>query len=142
MASGQSNLLAILCHAARGEEFLSGQSYHSIYYEAGGAAALGGVIPCPLPVDGAGRLSAIDIDKAVKPNDFHHPVTKLLCLENTVNGRIQTAAHLSKLCTVARRHKLFCHLDGARLNAAIASNMEVSSFTGGFDAYPYVCQKV
>ena len=131
----QSNLIAILCHAARGEEFLSGQSYHSIHYEAGGAAALGGVIPCPLPVDSAGRLSKIDIDKAVKPNDFHHPVTRLLCLENTVNGRIQTAAHLSSLCGAARRHNLYCHLDGARLmNAAVASNMQANAFTGSFDS--------
>ena len=131
----QSNLIAILCHAARGEEFLSGQSYHTVYYEAGGAATLGGVIPCPLPVDTAGRLSAADIDKAVKPDDFHHPVTRLLCLENTVNGRIQTAAHLSDLCAAARRHKLYCHLDGARLmNAAVACNMDVSAFTASFDS--------
>ena len=131
----QSNLIAILCHAARGEEFLSGQSYHTIHYEAGGAATLGGVIPCPLPVDSAGRIASADIDKAVKPDDFHHPVTKLLCLENTVNGRIQTAAHLSDLCAVARRHKLYCHLDGARLlNAAVACNMEVSAFTASFDS--------
>ncbi len=131
----QSNLIAILCHAARGEEFLSGQSYHSIYYEAGGAAVLGGVVPCPLPVDAAGRLSATDIEKAVKPNDFHHPVTRLLCLENTVNGRIQTAAHLSSLCAAARLHNLYCHLDGARLmNAAVASNMQADAFTASFDS--------
>ena len=131
----QSNLIAILCHAARGEEFLSGQSYHTIYYEAGGAAALGGVIPCPLPVDTDGRLAIADIDKAVKTDDFHHPVTKLLCLENTVNGRIQTAAHLYDLCAAARRHKLYCHLDGARLlNAAVACNAEVSAFTASFDS--------
>lgn len=131
----QSNLIAILCHAARGEEFLSGQSYHTIYYEAGGAAALGGVIPCPLPVDAAGRLSKTDIDKSVKPKDFHHPVTRLLCLENTVNGRIQTAEHLSNLCAAARRHNLYCHLDGARLmNAAVASNMQANAFTASFDS--------
>lgn len=131
----QSNLIAILCHAARGEEFLSGQSYHTIYYEAGGAATLGGVIPCPLPVDAAGRLSKKDIDKAVKPNDFHHPVTRLLCLENTVNGRIQTVAHLSSLCAAARRHELYCHLDGARLmNAAVASNMQPDAFAASFDS--------
>jgi threonine aldolase len=124
-----------LCHASRGEEFLSGQSYHTIYYEAGGAAALGGVIPCPLPVDAAGRLSAADIEKAVKPDDFHHPLTRLLCLENTVNGRIQTADHLSGLCEAAKSSKLSCHLDGARLmNAAVASNQEVGAFTAGFDS--------
>ena len=136
LSSGtQSNLIAILCHAARGEEFLSGQSYHTICYEAGGAAALGGVIPCPLPVDSAGRLSKTDIDKAVKPNDFHHPVTRLLCLENTVNGRIQTAAHLSSLCAAAKSYNLYCHLDGARLmNAAVASNMKADAFTSCFDS--------
>lgn len=131
----QSNLIAILCHAARGEEFLSGQSYHSIHYEAGGASVLGGIVPCALPVDTAGRLSAEDIRNAVKPDDVHHPVTRLLCLENTVNGRVQTAAHLADLCAVARRHDLLCHLDGARLmNAAVASQTDVQNFTSGFDS--------
>lgn len=131
----QSNLIAILCHATRGEEFLSGQTYHTIYYEAGGAAVLGGVVPCPLPVDAAGRLSAEDIEQAIKLDDIHHPVTRLLCLENTVNGRVQTASHLSDLCAVARRHHLRCHLDGARLiNAAVASNADARAFTAGFDS--------
>ena len=131
----QSNLIAILCHAARGEEFLSGRTYHSIFYEAGGAAVLGGVVPCPLPVDQAGRLSAADIEQAVKPDDAHFPVTRLLCLENTVNGRVQTAAHLADLCAVARHHHLRCHLDGARLmNAVVASNEPLHSFTAGFDS--------
>ena len=133
----QSNLLAILCHAARGEEFLSGRTYHSIFYEAGGAAVLGGVVPCPLPVDSAGRLSAGDIEQAVKPDDAHFPVTRLLCLENTVNGRVQAAAHLADLCAVARRHHLRCHLDRARLmNAEIASNTPLPSFTSAFDSIP------
>ena len=131
----QSNLIAILCHAARGEEFLSGRTYHSIFYEAGGAAVLGGVVPCPLPVDQAGRLCAADIEQAVKPDDAHFPVTRLLCLENTVNGRVQTAAHLADLCAVARHHHLRCHLDGARLmNAVVASNEPLHSFTAGFDS--------
>ena len=131
----QSNLLAILCHTARGEEFLSGQTYHSIYYEAGGAAVLGGVVPCALPVDGAGRLLATDIEAAVKPDDSHFPITRLLCLENTVNGRVQAASHLAELCAVARNHHLRCHLDGARLmNAMVASNTPLHSFTSGFDS--------
>lgn len=131
----QSNLIAILSHTARGEEFLSGQTYHSIFYEAGGAAALGGVVPCALPVDASGRLAATDIEQAVKPDDPHFPVTRLLCLENTVNGRVQTASHLADLCAVARRHHLRCHLDGARLmNAVVASNTPVHSFTAGFDS--------
>lgn len=131
----QSNLIAILSHAARGEEFLSGQTYHSVFYEAGGAAVLGGVVPCPLPVDAAGRLTAADIEAAIKPDDSHFPVTRLLCLENTVNGRVQTAAHLAGLCAVARHHHLRCHLDGARLmNAVVASNAPLHSFTSGFDS--------
>ena len=127
----QSNLIAILSHAARGEEFLSGQTYHSVFYEAGGAAVLGGVVPCPLPVDAAGRLNAADIEAAIKPDDSHFPVTRLLCLENTVNGRVQTAAHLADLCAVARHHHLRCHLDGARLmNAVVASQWLARSASG------------
>ena len=94
----QANLISILSHAGRGDEYITGRHYHTNFYEAGGAAALGGVVPCTLPVDGAGRVCAADVREAIKPDDFHHPISKLLCLENTVNGQIQPAAHLAELC--------------------------------------------
>ena len=130
----QSNLIALLTHLGRGEEFLSGGQYHVMHYEAGGAASLGGAVPCALPVQPDGSVLAEDVAASVKADDFHFPITRLLSLENTVNGRIQSAQHLNELCAVAHRHGLNTHLDGARLmNAVVASNHDVTQFTSGFD---------
>ena len=44
----QSNLLAILSHCQRGDEYIVGQTAHSYLNEGGGAAVLGSVQPQPL----------------------------------------------------------------------------------------------
>jgi threonine aldolase len=131
----QANLISILSHAGRGDEYITGRHYHTNFYEAGGAAALGGVVPCTLPVDGAGRVCAADVREAIKPDDFHHPISKLLCLENTVNGQIQPAAHLAELCQIAHENNMFTHLDGARLmNASVASKIAAADIVKTFDS--------
>ena len=131
----QSNLIAILSHSKRGEEFISGDIYHSICDEAGGAAVLGSVVPCALPTNSNGSISLEVIKNAIKSDDIHNPVTSLLCLENTVRGRIQTTNHLKKLSNYAHDKQLFTHLDGARLmNAVIESEEDIKEFTSSFDS--------
>ena len=118
----QANLIAILTHAGRGDEYITGDHYHSYFYEAGGAAALGSVVPCTLPVNEHGQITKADLRAAIKPDDSHHPISRLLCLENTVNGKVQPTDHLFDLCDTAHQNGLSTHLDGARLmNAAVAS---------------------
>ncbi len=131
----QANLISILSHAGRGDEYITGRHYHTNFYEAGGAAALGGVVPCTLPLDSAGRVCAADLREAIKPDDFHHPISKLLCLENTVNGQIQPALHLAELCQIAHENNMFTHLDGARLmNASVASKIAAADIVKTFDS--------
>ncbi len=131
----QSNLIAMLTHAARGEEVISGDHYHSLFYEAGGIAALGGVIPCPVPVNSEGSLTPEDVLKAVKKDDFHYPVSRLLSLENTHNGLIQPSERLHILCDLAHESGLSTHLDGARLmNAVIATNISAAQYARCFDS--------
>jgi len=131
----QSNLIAMLTHAGRGEEVLSGAHYHSLHYEAGGIAALGGVIPCPLPVNPDGSLNVSDVEQAIKQDDFHYPVSRLLSLENTHNGLVQSKQTLQALCDLAHEKGLSTHLDGARLmNAVIATNVSAAEYAQGFDS--------
>ena len=123
MPSGtQANLCAILAHCSRGEEYIVGQHSHCYRFEGGGAAALGGVQPQPLPQDAGGCMALADIAAAVKPDDPHFARTRLLCLENTWNGHVLPDEHVRAVTALAHAHGLATHLDGARLfNAAVAS---------------------
>lgn len=130
----QSNLLALLTHCARGEEYISGNSYHVARYEAQGAAVLGGVAPFHLPVDARGGLSAAAIKAAIKPDDPHFPVTRLVSLENTAYGRVQDQSMIDEIAGLAHDHNLSVHLDGARLmNAVVKSNRKASELVEQID---------
>src|SRR5688500_7217765 len=116
VASGtQSNLVALLSHCQRGEEYLVGHEAHSYKYEAGGAAVLGGIQPQPLTVAADGTIALDAIRNAIKPDDVHFPITRLLCLENTIYGRVLPLDYVRQACALADSHKLSKHLDGARL---------------------------
>jgi threonine aldolase len=65
VASGtQSNLVAIMSHCGRGDEYIVGQMAHTYRWEGGGAAALGSVQPQPLEHDTDGSLPADRGDQA------------------------------------------------------------------------------
>ena len=83
----QSNLVALLTHCRRGEEYIAGQTAHTYRCEAGGAAVLGGIQPQPLDFEPDGTLDLGKVAAAVKPDDVHFARTRLLCLENTLAGR-------------------------------------------------------
>lgn len=131
----QGNLLAMLVHCQRGEEYIAGDIYHSFAEEGGGASALGGIAAYPLPVDEDHALSVEQVEVAIKPDDQHYPITRLLCLENTVHGKVQSTAHINALSGVARANDLKVHLDGARLmNAAVALSQPVSELAASADS--------
>lgn len=136
MPSGtQSNLVALMSHCQRGDEYLVGQYAHTYRWEAGGAAVLGSIQPQPLPHQPDGTLALQDIEAAIKPDDAHYARTRLLCLENTWGGKVLPLAYLEQAGALARRHGLAMHLDGARLfNAAIAGNIAPRSITRYFDS--------
>ncbi|MFD8590697.1 low-specificity L-threonine aldolase [Streptomyces sp. NPDC059637] len=140
MPSGtQSNLCALLSHCGRGDEYLAGQEAHLYRWEGGGAAVLGGIQPQPLAHRPDGTLDPADIEANIKPDDPHFPRTRLLCLENTLGGRVIPAAYLDSATALARSHGLAAHLDGARLfNAAVASGREpfgeARRIASGFDS--------
>jgi threonine aldolase len=89
VASGtMGNLVAILSHAARGDQAIVGQDGHTFAHEAGGMAVLGGIVPRTLPTDSMGRMDLAAVEAAVDlTDDPHCPPTKLLLLENTYGER-------------------------------------------------------
>ncbi len=122
MATGtQSNLCAILAHCQRGDEYIVGQMAHTYRWEGGGAAVFGSVQPQPLAHQIDGTLALADIEAAIKPDDVHYAVTRLLALENTWGGKVLPLEYLEQASALAVSKGLARHLDGARLfNAAVA----------------------
>jgi len=116
----QSNLVAIMSHCGRGDEYIVGQMAHTYRWEAGGAAVLGSVQPQPLDHQPDGTLALKDIEAAIKPDDSHFARSRLLALENTLGGKVLPMAYLAQASALAHGRGLVTHLDGARLfNAAV-----------------------
>ncbi len=116
----QSNLLGVLAHCQRGEEYLIGDVYHVYKSEALGTSVLGGVASYPMKTDANGGLDPDQVLAGIKPDDPHSPMTRLLCLENTVSGRVQSPDRIHALAAAAHGAGLKVHLDGARLmNASV-----------------------
>lgn len=135
-ASGtQTNLLALLTHCSRGDEYIVGQDAHTYKYEAGGAAVLGSIQPQPIDFEKDATLNLKKIAEVIKPNNFHFARTKLLCLENTKAGKALPLKYLKDVHIFANKNKLKTHLDGARIfNAAIQCGVEVRKITKGFNS--------
>ncbi|HUL96188.1 MAG TPA: low-specificity L-threonine aldolase [Usitatibacter sp.] len=130
----QSNLAALMAHCQRGEEVIVGQDAHTYHYEAGGMAVLGSIQPQPLNNRPDGTLDLAEVEAAIKPDDAHFAITKLLALENTIGGKVISRAYLAEAVALARRRKLETHLDGARIfNAAVKLGMPVKELCAGFD---------
>lgn len=131
----QSNLLALLAHCGRGDEYLVGQEAHTYKYEGGGAAVLGSIQPQPIANQADGSLALADIAAYIKPDDIHFARTKLLALENTIGGRVLPLDYLQQATTLAHERGLATHMDGARIcNAAVKLGVSPRAAVAGFDS--------
>lgn len=119
-----ANQLSIKAHTQPGDEVIIESSSHPYNFEGGAGAALSGVqFQCVKGVRGI--LEAAQIEEAIRPEDHHFPVTKLVCLENTHNrggGTIYPLEKMAEVYRLAQSKGLLVHLDGARLwNASVAT---------------------
>ncbi|EGQ7850592.1 low-specificity L-threonine aldolase [Vibrio vulnificus] len=131
----QANLLGLMAHCERGDEYLCGQQAHNYRYEAGGAAVLGSIQPQPIENNPDGTLPFDKLTAAIKPDDSHFARTKLLSLENTINGKVLPLSYLQEARAFVDKHNLKLHLDGARVyNAATALDVPVRDIAQYFDS--------
>ena len=131
----QSNLLGLLAHCQRGDEYIVGSNAHTFRYEGGGAAVLGSIAPHSVPMDQQGCLSLDDIRGAIKPDDIHFACSRVVCLENTHAGTPLPADYSFQVRQLCDEFGLALHLDGARLfNAAVAQNASPMAIAEHFDS--------
>jgi threonine aldolase len=146
VASGtMGNLVALLTHCGRGDEVILGDQSHSFLFEQGGMAALGGIAPHPIPNQHDGTLQLGDIESAIRPDNPHFPVTRLVCLENThnmCNGTPLPVQYMARAARHAHSHGLKVHLDGARVfNAAAALDVDVKEIVREVDSVMFCLSK-
>ena len=136
VASGtQGNLLALLSHCQRGDEYIAGQLSHCYRAEGGGGAVLGGIQPQPLDFQSDGSLDLEQVAAVIKPDNYHFARTRLLCLENTQSGKVLPLDYLAQARRLADDHGLALHLDGARVfNAAVKLGVSVDTITAPVDS--------
>jgi len=130
-----SNLLGLMAHCERGEEYIVGQQAHTYKYEGGGAAVLGSIQPQPLDNQPDGSLDLNQVVAAIKADDFHFARTRLLALENTMQGKVLSLDYLAAARKLTIEKGLSLHLDGARLyNASVKLGVDAREITRHFDS--------
>lgn len=139
------NLASILAHCHRGDEIIVGDRAHIFLYEAAGAAALGGINIRTVPNLPNGKLSPEHLLSAIRPEDVHQPITRMIALENTHNrcdGISIDIDYTQEIAEFAATNGLAFHLDGARIfNAAIDLKVEVSDLTSIADSVTFCLSK-
>ena len=146
VASGtMGNLAAILAHCGRGDEVILGDKAHTVLFEAGGISALGGVHSRQILNQPDGTLALPDIESAIRPDDAHQPVTRLVALENTHNrcgGAVLSVAYTGAVGELAHRRGLRLHIDGARIfNAAVALGVPAKALAEPADSVTFCLSK-
>jgi threonine aldolase len=139
------NLIALLVHCRRGDEVIVGNQSHIYLNEAGGMSALGGIQPCPVPNQKDGTLLLDDLLASIRTEDVHHPITRLICLENTQNicgGVPLTPEYTHQVGKLAQQNGLLLHVDGARIfNAAVSQNVSVQDLVKPADSVMFCLSK-
>jgi threonine aldolase len=114
------------------DEIICDQRSHIYYYEGGGWAFHSG---CSIRfINGdRGRITAQDVLDNINGDNVHHPVTKLVSIENTHNkggGSFYTMDTLKEISAVCKKNNLHLHLDGARIFNALAETKDAPAEAG------------
>ncbi len=139
VASGtMANVVSQMTHCGRGDEVILGDQSHIFFYEQGGSSALGGIHPRTVANQPDGKMALHHIEAAIRQDNIHFPITRLIVLENThnrCNGSPLDAAYMHSVGNLAGRYGLKIHVDGARLfNAAVALGVKARELVAEADS--------
>jgi threonine aldolase len=146
VASGtMGNLTSVLAHCQRGDEVILGDKAHTFLFEAGGISVLGGVSTYQLTNQQDGTLDMEAIRHAIRPDNDHFPITRLVALENTHNrcgGAVLGADYTRAVGELAHNHSLKLHIDGARIfNAAAVLGVTARELAAPADSLTFCLSK-
>ena len=141
----QSNLVSLLTHCGRGAEVILGEEAHILFFEQGGAWAVGGIGLRPVRNDARGRLDLAEVRAKIRPDNEHFPRTGLIAVENTHNrcgGTVLDEEDLSAVRQVADQAGVPVHIDGARIfNAAVALGVPADRLAASGDSVCFSLSK-
>lgn len=139
------NLVCQLTHCGRGDEVILGDMSHILLYEQGGMSSLGGIHSRPVPNLPDGTMDWAQVEAAVRADNIHFPRSRLLCVENThnrCNGTPLSVEQMNQAASVAKKHGLATHVDGARIfNAAVALGVPAKELVAGMDSVQFCLSK-
>jgi threonine aldolase len=139
------NLIAVLAQCQRGDEVIMGDLGHTFLFEGGGISALGGVFPHTLKNLPDGTLNMESLKGALRPDDVHHPRSRMVILENTHNrcgGVVLSTDYTNKVAQFAHDHQMALHIDGARIfNASVALKTDARTLVKEADSVTFCLSK-
>lgn len=123
MSGTMGNQVAIRTHLAQPPySVLCDHRSHIIHYEAGGVSAWTGAMVSPVIPKNGIYMTLEDLQKhAVLIDDVHYCPTRLISLENTLDGLVMPLSEARRITEWAHANGIKVHLDGARLWEAAAS---------------------
>jgi len=138
VASGtMANQLSIKAHTQPGDEVIIEAGAHAMNFEGGAGAVLSGIQFFGVP-GSRGIIDAAQVEAAIRVDDVHFPVSRLIVIENTHNrggGSVFPLGKIQQIRELATRRGLRMHMDGARLwNACVATGISPAAYAAPFDS--------
>ncbi|KAF9972233.1 Threonine aldolase [Actinomortierella ambigua] len=109
---------------------------HVFNYEAGGISFHSQAAVYPVMPSNGKYLTAEDVaSKLILDVDVHYAPTRVIALENTLNGTIMPLEEIERIRRLTREHGIRLHLDGARLwHASMATGISMKEYCSYFDS--------
>lgn len=138
VASGtMANQLSIKAHTQPGDEVIIEAGAHAMNFEGGAGAVVSGVQFFGIPGN-RGIFDAAQVEAAIRIDDVHFPVSRLIVIENTHNrggGAVFPLSKIHPIRELATQRGLRMHMDGARLwNACVAAGISPAEYAEPFDS--------
>jgi len=127
-----TNQIAIKVHTNPLDELICDINSHVYQYETGGYAFNSGIAVNLIQGD-HGKITAQQIDAAIKPAYDWLPASKLVVLENSCNkggGSYYTTGEINPIADLCKESGLKLHLDGARLFNVLVETGESTHSVG------------